>query len=97
MWIALSIAVAEGLVAAIEKDVSRWTVIGVAVPLIAFYVWAGRSLRSDAGRQLAWIAASSQVLAVLVVIFVFVLFWLAIVAVAVLAVIALIFLFTDRT
>ena len=37
----------------------------ISVPIILFYLFAGRSLDSDTGRQLAWIAAASQAFAVL--------------------------------
>ena len=63
--IALGIAVLEGILVAVEKDFSRWTVIIISAPIIAFYLFAGRSLASDTGRQLSWIAAVSQAFAVL--------------------------------
>ena len=62
--IALWIAVLEGILVALEKDFTRWTVVIISAPIIAFYVFAGRSLASDTGRQLSWIAAASQALAV---------------------------------
>ena len=94
--IALGIAVAEGLLVAIEKDVTRWTVIIVAVPVIAFYILAGRTLGSGVGRQVSWIAAASQAISVIVVILGIVIGWLAFAAVAVIAVIALVYLVADR-
>ena len=63
--IALGIAFLEGIIVALEKDFSRWTVIIISAPIIAFYVFAGRSLDSDTGRQLSWIAAASQAFAIL--------------------------------
>ena len=95
--VALWIAVAEGIVVALEDDVSRWTVIGVAVPVVIFYAVAGRNLRLDAARQISWIAGASQALAVLAVIFAFILSWLALLLVAIFAAIAVFFLFTDRS
>ena len=63
--IALGIALLEGIFVAVEKDFSRWTVIIISAPIIAFYLFAGRSLDSDTGRQLSWIAAASQAFAVI--------------------------------
>ena len=63
--------------------------------VLAFYVLAGRSMHWDVGRQLSWIAAASQALAILVVIFAFVLSLVAIVLVVVFAIVALVYLFSD--
>jgi len=63
--IALGIAVLEGIFIAFANDFSQWTVIIISIPVIAFYVFAGRSLNSDTGRQLAWIAAASQTFTVI--------------------------------
>ena len=94
--IALWIAVIEGVVVALERSVSRWTVILLAVPLIALYFSAGRSARSDALRQLSWIAAASQALAVVAVILAFILAWTAFIVAAIFALIALVFFLGDR-
>jgi hypothetical protein len=93
--LALWVAVVEGLIVALENDISRWTVLVIAVIVLAFYVMAGRSMKWDVGRQLAWIAAASQALAILVVIFAFILGLVAIVLVAIFAVVALAYLFSD--
>ena len=92
----LWIAVAEGVIVALAHDVSRWTVIAIAIPSIAFYLWAGRSLRSDTGRQISWILAASQSLAVVVTILSFLIFWIALVIAGIFAAIALFFIFIDR-
>jgi hypothetical protein len=63
--IALGIAVVEGIFVAVASDISRWTVIIISVPIILFYIFAGRTLNSDTGRQIAWIAAASQAFTVL--------------------------------
>ena len=63
--IALGLAFLEGIIVALEKDFTRWTVIIISAPIIAFYVFAGRSLDSDTGRQLSWIAAATQAFAIL--------------------------------
>lgn|SRR5215217_4467951 len=94
--IALWIAVIEGLVVAFEKDFSRWTVIIVALPLLALYLVWGRAAGSDTVRQISWIAAASQSLAVVVVVLSFVIAWLALVIAGIFAVIALLFLLGDR-
>ena len=94
--IALWIAVIEGIIVALAHDVSRWTVVAIAIPLLALYLFWGRNAQSDTVRQLAWIAGASQALAVVVVIMAFILSWLALVLAAVFAAIALLFLFGDR-
>jgi hypothetical protein len=91
----LWVAVIEGLLVAITADLTKWTILVIAVILLAFYVVAGRNLRWDVGRQLSWIAAASQALAILVVVLAFVLGFVAIVAVVIFAIIALVYLFSD--
>ena len=93
--LALWVAVIEGLLVAITADLTKWTVLVIAAILLAFYVVAGRHLRWDVGRQLSWIAAASQALAILVVVLAFVLGFVAIVAVVLFAIIALVYLFSD--
>ena len=93
--LALWVAVIEGLIVALTSDISRWTVLVIAVIVLAFYVLAGRSMRWDVGRQLSWIAAASQSLAILVVIAAFILGLVAVVLVALFAVVALVYLFSD--
>ena len=94
--LALAIAIAEAIIVALEDSVSRWTVIIIAVPLIALYVYAGRNWRSDTARQVAWIAAASQALAVVAVILAFILGWLALILAGLFAAIAIAFLLFDR-
>jgi len=91
----LWVAVIEGLLVAITADLTKWTVLVIAAILLAFYIVAGRHLRWDVGRQLSWIAAASQALAILVVVLAFVLEYVAILAVVVFAIIALVYLFSD--
>jgi apolipoprotein N-acyltransferase len=93
--LALWVAVVEGLLVALTHDLTRWTVLVIAIIVLAFYVLAGRSMRWDVARQLSWIAAASQTLAILVVIVAFVLGLVAIFLVALFAVIALVYLFSD--
>ena len=94
--IALWVAAIEGLIVALTPDLTKWTVIIIGAIVLAFYVVAGRNMSWDVARQLSWIAAASQALAVLVVIFAFVLKLVAIVAIVILAVVALAYLFSDR-
>jgi hypothetical protein len=93
--LALWVAVVEGLLVALTPDLTKWTVLVLGVILLAFYMVAGRNIRWDVARQLSWIAAASQALAILVVILAFVLGLLAIVAIIVFALIALVYLFSD--
>jgi hypothetical protein len=94
--IALWIAVAEAVVVAVFHGASRWTIIGLATVAVGVYVAAGRDSRHDTIRQVSWIFAASQLLAVLAAIFAFVVFWTAIVFVVLFALVALFFVFTDR-
>jgi hypothetical protein len=94
--ITLWVAVIEGLIAAFSADITRWTILVLATIVLAFYVLAGRHMRWDVGRELSWIAAASQVLAILVVIFAFVLKLVAIVAIVGFALLALYYLFSDH-
>jgi FtsH-binding integral membrane protein len=94
--IAISIAAVEALIVAISHDWSKWTVIVVAIPIILFYLLAGRMLESGLGRQISWIAAASQALTVIVVLL---WYWIAVltfITAGVFAVIALYLLFVDR-
>jgi hypothetical protein len=93
--LALWVAVIEGLLVALTPDLTKWTVLIIGVVLLAFYMVAGRHLRWDVARQLSWIAAASQALAILVVILAFVLKLVAIVAVVIFALVALAYLFSD--
>jgi hypothetical protein len=94
--IALWAAVIEGLIAAFSHDIGRWTILALAVVVLAFYMVAGRQLRWDVARQLSWIAAASQALAILVIIFAFILKLVAIVFIVLFAIVALVYLFSDR-
>ena len=94
--IVLWIAVIEGIIVAFSPDLTKWTVIAIAIPLLAVYVFWGRHARSDTLRQAAWIAGASQALAVVVVILAFLLNWLALLLAGVFAAIALLYLLSDR-
>jgi hypothetical protein len=92
---ALWIAVLEGVVVAVRGDISRWTVVGVAALVLVIYMLVRENVRWDAARQVVWIVAASQVLALLVVILAFVVGVVALVLVALFAIVALAYLFTD--
>lgn len=62
--IALGIAVGEGIFVAMEEDFSRVTVIVIAIPIVLFHLLAGRTLESARAREISWILAMSQALAV---------------------------------
>ena len=94
--IALWIAAAEAILVAVFHDVSRFTVIAVAVLAVAVYWYEGRRTRSDTVHQASWIFAVSQLLAVVAAVLAFIVFWTAIVFVCIFALVALFFVFTDR-
>jgi hypothetical protein len=94
--IAIGIAVLEGIIVALSADFSRWTVIIISAPIIAFYVFAGRSLQSDTGRQLAWIAAATQAFAILLCVVALVIGSFALIAAGLLAAVAVILLLGER-
>jgi hypothetical protein len=93
--LAVYVALAEGLIVALTPDISKWTVMILAIAVLALYFVAGRDLKWDVGRQLAWIAAASQVLALLVALFAFIVWGIALGAVVVLAILALVYLYSD--
>jgi hypothetical protein len=94
--IVLWTVVLEGIVVALSPDISRITVVIVALLAGALYFAAGRNTTWDTGRQISWIAAMSQSLAVVFVVLAHVIFWLALIAVGVFAVVALLILWADR-
>jgi hypothetical protein len=94
--IALGVAVLEGIIVAFAKDISSWTVIIISAPIIAFYLFAGRSLDSDTGRQLSWVAAASQAFAVLLAVIALTIKLWVLIVVGIFAVIALILILGER-
>ena len=94
--LALGIALGEGLFVALEEDFSRVTVIIVAIPVILFYLLAGRTLESRLARELSWVLAVSQALAVVAAIVAFAIPTIALVLAGVFGVIALYLLLHDR-
>ena len=94
--LALGIAIFEGIVVFFEKDFSRVTVIVIAIPIILFYLLAGRTLESRTGREVSWVLATSQAFAVLAAIVAILVPWIALAVVAVFAGVALYLLLHDR-
>jgi hypothetical protein len=93
---ALWIAVVEAVVVAIAHDVSRWTVLLLAVIAFAFYTFVGRKTRSAVVHEVSWIFGASQAMALLAAIIAFFVFWLAFIAAAIFAVVALAYFLLDR-
>ena len=96
MKVALGIAVAEGIFVALEDDFSRVTVIVIAIPVILFYLLAGRTLDSPLGREISWVLAMSQALAVVAAIIAITIPIVALVLAGAFGVVALYLLFHDR-
>ena len=94
--IALGIAVVEGIFVALANDISRWTVIAISIPIILFYIFAGRNLESHTGRQISWIAAASQAFTVILCVVAAVLGPLTLILAGVFAVIALILVVGEK-
>jgi hypothetical protein len=94
--IALWIAVLEGIVVALEEDVSRWTVVALAAIAVAIYVTVGRRLKPGILRNILWVFGFSQLLAVIATILSWILSWLAILLAVLFAIAALLFLLIDR-
>ena len=93
--LALWIAILEGIVVAVRGDISRWTVVVIAVAVLGIYMATRDRIGWDAGRQIVWIVAASQVMALLVVILAFFVGVIALVLVAGFAILALVYLFSD--
>ena len=97
VWLAIGIAVFEGIIVAFAKDFSSWTVIVISVPIIAFYLFAGRSLESQTGRDISWIAAASQAFTVILCVVALLIGPLTLILAGVFAVVALILLLGERS
>jgi hypothetical protein len=93
--IALWLAVIEVVVAALTHDVSKWTIIVLAAVLVPLYHLWGRE-RNDTIRQVTWIAAASQALAIVGVMAAFIIGAFVLVIAAIFAAIALMLIFADR-
>jgi hypothetical protein len=94
--IAGGIALVEGVLILVHA-LSWWAAIAVAVLVVVFYWYAGRTSSSYTLRQVTWTAALSQVLVALVPIVFAIAATIAIGVVAIIAVIVLVALFTERS
>ena len=93
--IAAWIAAAEAIIVLFSHNVTKWTIIALAV--VALLVWlGGRESRSQIVRQVLWIFAASQLLALIAVILAFIVKWALILAIVVFAIGGLAYLFLDR-
>jgi hypothetical protein len=93
--LALWIAAAESLVVLFSHNLTRWTVIALAV--VGVVAWlGGRESRSAVVRHILWIFAASQLLAVIGVILAWIVKWAVIMAVVIFAILGLVYLFLDR-
>lgn len=93
--LALWVAIAEGVIVAVSPDLTKWTVLVIAIIVLGFYALAGRNINWDVGRELAWIAAASQAIAMLVIVFAVIAKPIAFILLGILAVVALVYLFSD--
>jgi hypothetical protein len=91
----LWIAAVESILVAILPEVTKWTVVVIAIVAVVAW-WGGRESRSDVIRNVLWIFAASQLLALIAVILGFIVKWAAILALVVFAIVGLLFLFRDR-
>ena len=94
--IALGIAAAEALLVWVKNDFTTWTVVIISIPIILFYLLAGRTLDSKLGRDISWTAATAQALAVCAAILVHIISALALILAAIFAGIVLLLLLSDR-
>jgi hypothetical protein len=89
------IAAAEAIVVLFSHDVTKWTVVVLAV--VGVVAWlGGRDSSSHVVREVLWIFAASQLLAVIAVILAWIVKWAIILAIVVFAVLGLAYLFTER-
>ena len=93
--LAIWIALGEGIIVLVSHDLTKWTVVALAV--VAALAWTfGRNTRSNGLREGLWIFVVSQLLAVVLVLFAVFFKWLLILGLIVCAVVALAFLWFDR-
>jgi cation transport ATPase len=92
---ALWIAVIEVVLAAFTHDISRLTIVVLAAVFVPIYFIWGRD-QGDTIRQITWIAAGSQALAVVAALLAYVVGLLVLVIAGIFAAVALFLIFTDR-
>ena len=93
--VALWIAVIEAVLAAFTHDISRLTIVVLAAVFVPIYFIWGRQ-QGDTIRQITWIAAGSQALAVVAALLAYLVGLLVLVIAGIFAVVALFLIFSDR-
>jgi hypothetical protein len=93
--VALWIAVIEAVLAAFTHDISRLTIVVLAAVFVPIYFIWGRQ-QGDTIRQITWIAAASQALAVVAALLAYLVGLLVLVIAGIFAVVALFLIFSDR-
>jgi len=92
---ALWIAVAEVILAALTATVSRYVIIGLGLITIPIYLIWGKDQRG-AIRQVSWIAAASQALAIVAVLMAHFIGTFVLILAGIFAAVALFLIFADR-
>lgn len=92
---ALWIAVIEAVLAAFTHDISKVTIIVLAAVFVPIYFIWGRD-QGDTIRQLSWIAAASQALAVVAAVMAIFVGLLVLLIAGIFAAVALFLIFTER-
>jgi hypothetical protein len=92
---ALWIAVIEAVLAALTHDISRVTIIVLAALFVPIYLIWGKN-QGDTIRQLTWIAAASQALAVVAAVLAIFVGLLVLLIAGIFAAVALYLIFSDR-
>jgi hypothetical protein len=93
--LAVWVALVEGVLVLVHV-VPRWPAFGVAIAVVAAYLWVGRTSRSPLLRQAGWTLAVSQALVLLIPVFALLFWTVAVVAVVILGAVALFVLFSER-
>jgi hypothetical protein len=93
--ISLWIAAIESIVVYFSHDITRWTVIVLAIVAVICWI-AGRESRSATVRHILWIFAASQLLTVVAVILGWIVKWAVVMVVVIFAILGLVYLFLDR-
>jgi hypothetical protein len=93
--VALWIAVIEAIAAALFHDVSRWTILVLALIFVPLYLTWGHRQR-DTVRQITWIAAASQALAIVAVLLAVFIGLFVLVLAGIFAAVALFLILSDR-
>ena len=93
--LALWIAAVEALIVVVSQDITKWTVIVIAIISAIAYV-AVRDSGSHLIRQIVWILAASSMLAVIAAILAWIVKWAVVTVIVIFAVLGLVYLFLDH-